>query len=236
MQVRFHGQGQGITRGSFTRGVRPYSDGFKSDQGGFYHKCKDQGLEEIEVRGEKEALQAYVVLQRKARLNDASLACAWFGFPDIIAEGFDGTAIDIKGYVDTEIEFKGKLANIKLYVADKGVNALGWRDQAKLGIILNPRACEPVMMIEESNEMDGIVSKFPQVFTDVLGKLKNYSHKIKLKSGARPVVQMLRDVPIGVRDELKRILAGMVNDDVIEEIESSEWVSPIVLARKSDKS
>ncbi|KAJ1123459.1 hypothetical protein NDU88_001928 [Pleurodeles waltl] len=148
-------------------------------------------------------------------------------FPDIIAEGFDGTAIDIKDYVDTEIEFKGGLAHIKLYVTEKAVNVLGWRDQAKLGIILNPRACEPVLMIEESNEMDAIVLKLPQVFTDVLGKLKNYSHKIKLKSGARPVVQKLRNVPIGVRDELKTILAGMVKDDVIEEIEFSEWVSPI---------
>ncbi|KAJ1206368.1 hypothetical protein NDU88_001774 [Pleurodeles waltl] len=138
--------------------------------------------------------------------------------PDIIAEGFDGTAIDIKGYVDTEVGFKGRLANIKLYVAEKGVNVLGWRDQAKLAIILNPRACEPVMVIEEINEMDGIVSKFPHVFTDVLGKLRNYSHKIKLKSGARPVVQKLRNVPIGVRDELKIILAEMVKDDVIEEI------------------
>ncbi|KAJ1123509.1 hypothetical protein NDU88_001978 [Pleurodeles waltl] len=154
---------------------------------------------------------------------------------DFTAEGFDGTAIDIKGYVDTEIEFKGRLANIKLYVAEKGVNALGWRDQAKLGIILNPRACKPVLMIEESKDRDAIVLKFPQVFTDVLGKLKNYSHKIKLKSGARPVVQKLRNVPIGVRDELETILAGMVKDDVLEEIESSEWVSPIVLARKSDK-
>ncbi|KAJ1127003.1 hypothetical protein NDU88_005409 [Pleurodeles waltl] len=157
-------------------------------------------------------------------------------YPDIIAEGFDGTAIDIKGYVDTEIVFKGRLDNIKLYVAEKGVNVLGWRGQAKLGIILNPRACEPVQMIEESNEMDAIVLKFPQVFTDVLGKLKNYSHKIKLKSVSRPVVQKLRNVPIGVHDELKTIVAGVVKDDVIEEIESSGWVSPIVLARKSDKS
>ncbi|KAJ1216821.1 hypothetical protein NDU88_004420 [Pleurodeles waltl] len=112
----------------------------------------------------------------------------------------------------------------------------GYEGPHQVGIILNTRACEPVLMIEESNEMDAIVLKFPKVFTDVLGKLKNYSHKIKLKSGARTVKQMLRNVPIGVRDELKTILAGMVKDDVIEEIESSEWVSAIVLARKSDKS
>ncbi|KAJ1098103.1 hypothetical protein NDU88_003219 [Pleurodeles waltl] len=54
--------------------------------------------------------------------------------PDILAESFDGTTIDLVGFVETEIVFKERRANIKLYVAAKDVNVLGWRDQGE-GVI-----------------------------------------------------------------------------------------------------
>ncbi|KAJ1164009.1 hypothetical protein NDU88_004456 [Pleurodeles waltl] len=150
--------------------------------------------------------------------------------PDIIAESFEGRTIDVTGFVETGITFKERRANIKLYVAVKGVNVLGWRDQGKLGVILNPRCSEPVLVIESREATEWITSKFPQVFTSKLGKLINYSHRIKVKANAKPVIQKLRNVPISVRDELKKILSEIVNEGVIEEIESSEWVSLIVLA------
>lgn len=59
--------------------------------------------------------------------------------PDIVAQNFDGSNIDFMGFREVLVEFKESTALIKLYIAFKGVNVLGWRDQAKLGIVLNPR-------------------------------------------------------------------------------------------------
>lgn len=66
---------------------------------------------------------------------------------DIVAHNFDGSNIDFLGFKEVFIEFKGNSANIKLYIAFKGVNVLGWRDQAKLGIVLNPRNKDPVSVL-----------------------------------------------------------------------------------------
>lgn len=84
---------------------------------------------------------------------------------DIVAESFDGTAIDIIGYNPVELEFKGRKAQTKMYVAEKGVNVLGWKDQWT-NVVRRP-----------------LVSNFPNVFYDKLSKLTEYSHMIKVQNG-----------------------------------------------------
>lgn len=156
--------------------------------------------------------------------------------PDITAQNFDGSCIDFLGFQEVPITFQQSKAFIKLYVAVKGVNVLGWRDQAKLGIVLNPRKREPVMVIAVTTDFaEQFVGLFPDVFTEKLGKLKGFSHRIKVKDGSIPVKQKLRGVPLSIRNELKFMLDELVKAEVIQEVESSEWVSPIVLTQKLTK-
>lgn len=74
------------------------------------------------------------------------------------------------------------------------------------------------------------------MFSEELGKLKGFSHRIKVKEGSTPVKQKRRGLPISARVELRKMLDDMVESGTMEEVESSEWVSPIVLAQKPDKS
>lgn len=121
---------------------------------------------------------------------------------DKIAESFDGTKIEIEGFFQVELQFKTRCAMVKLYIALKGVNLVGWRDQYKLGLILNPRSSEPVSLcnhillnkvavinteIDLNYREDKLISKYDKVFCDKLGKLKNFSHKIVLKENVIPV-------------------------------------------------
>ncbi|XP_078502039.1 uncharacterized protein LOC144756267 isoform X2 [Lissotriton helveticus] len=71
--------------------------------------------------------------------------------PDIIAYNFDGSKINFIGFKEVLITIKSSSAVIKLYVAWKGVNVLGWRDQAKLGVTLNPRLKDPVSVLAVSD-------------------------------------------------------------------------------------
>lgn len=71
---------------------------------------------------------------------------------DVIAQGFDGSIIDLMGYEGSDVSFKGRTMFIKLYVAKKGANVLGWRDQWKLGIILNPRSKKSVLVVEDVDD------------------------------------------------------------------------------------
>ena len=155
--------------------------------------------------------------------------------PDVKAVTYDGRRIDFLGYFEADSEFKGRCAKIKFYVAKKGVDVLGWHDQRKLKIILNPSLPDPVLVISEETSYKDVLEEFPEVYkNNKLGKLKGFTHCIKLKNSACPVKQRLRNVPFSIRNDLQLLLAKLQAEDVIEEVESSEWISPIVLTKKNN--
>lgn len=79
---------------------------------------------------------------------------------DIVAQRFDGSTINMRGYTEVVRTFKGREAHIKLYVGEKGVNVLGWRDQWKLGIILNPCNKELALVVNKPESFAWLISVF----------------------------------------------------------------------------
>nr|XP_037279754.1 uncharacterized protein K02A2.6-like [Rhipicephalus microplus] len=79
-------------------------------------------------------------------------------------------------------------------------------------------------------------TKFGHLFLPGLGLVRGVQHKVKMKTSIAPVAQKLRPLPFSVRqpviDEIEKLLAA----DVSERVNASEWVSPIVAARKADGS
>ncbi|KAJ1165259.1 hypothetical protein NDU88_005687 [Pleurodeles waltl] len=108
--------------------------------------------------------------------------------PDIDPIGYGGQKIDLIGYSVMTIEFKGRETVGKVYVAKRGNNLLGWRHQRDLGIVLNPNTPDQILSVSVLGDDEEIVSNFPEVFNDGLGLLKNFKHKIILKSNASPAV------------------------------------------------
>lgn len=154
---------------------------------------------------------------------------------DIDPEGYSGEKIEILGYRTLIFRFKNRECTARLYVAKRGPSVLSWCEQGKLDIIFNPNSPEPVMVIDQHNCTDNhIVKKFPEVFKTQIGKLVNFKHMIRLKENACPKVFKARNIPIAVRDEVKKELDSLVSEGIIERIESSEWVSPIVVARRAN--
>ena len=71
-----------------------------------------------------------------------------------------------------------------------------------------------------------IKSEFPNLFSDKLGKVKGFRHRVKIRSHVKSVQQKLRRLPFTVRDAFSEE-AG-----IIERTDASEWISPIVVAWK----
>ncbi|RXN18198.1 gypsy-16 si [Labeo rohita] len=63
------------------------------------------------------------------------------------------------------------------------------------------------------------------------GYAKGFVHKVKIRS-VRPVQQKLRRLPLSDRDAVSAELRYLENHGIIEKIDSSEWVSPIVVTQK----
>ena len=67
---------------------------------------------------------------------------------------------------------------------------------------------------------------------DVLPPLQGFVHRVKVNEGVTPVRQKLRPLPLAVRDEVKAHLAKLEKQGVIERVDSSPWVSPMVVTRR----
>lgn len=154
---------------------------------------------------------------------------------DIKPESFTGECIPMVGYRDVKFTFKGRKAEGRMYVAEYGPCVLGWKDQKSLKIILNPNSKEQVLVLNEGDELGKkLCEEYKEVFSGNIGLLKGFKHKIVLRENAVPVNFKVRSVPFVVRNELEKELHRLESAGVIEQIESSQWMSPIVVARKAN--
>lgn len=153
---------------------------------------------------------------------------------DICPSGYNKETIPLVGMVRMRISFKDRHTVGKVYVTKQGSNLLGWKHQKELGITLDPNNVDQVLLVEQPVLSGNLSRDFPEVFTEELGQLKNYMHKIVLKEGAIPVIHKTRSVPLLMREPLKLELQQLVNQGVIQEIENSEWLAPIVLSTKDN--
>uniref|UniRef100_A0ACB8F3Y1 Uncharacterized protein n=1 Tax=Sphaerodactylus townsendi TaxID=933632 RepID=A0ACB8F3Y1_9SAUR len=70
--------------------------------------------------------------------------------------------------------------------------------------------------------------------TQEVGCAVEFTHKVKVRPNLVPVQQELQRLPFAVRDAVSEEHKKLVQKDIIEEVESSEWISPIVVVRKKD--
>ena len=78
------------------------------------------------------------------------------------------------------------------------------------------------------------LANYPKLTRD-FGYIKGYQHRPMIDSSAQPVRQGLRRLPLALRDEVSTELKRMLDMDLIEKIDTSPWISNLVLERKKDK-
>ncbi len=65
-----------------------------------------------------------------------------------------------------------------------------------------------------------------------LGCVKGFIHKVQVNNTVQPVYQKLRHLPLSVREEVSAELKCLLQAGIIEPVDASEWVSPLVVAWK----
>ncbi|XP_064477798.1 uncharacterized protein K02A2.6-like [Ornithodoros turicata] len=148
---------------------------------------------------------------------------------------FSRQCIPIEGFFVAEVAYAEHSSRIVFYVVNTGATLLGLDGIAALQLriegqslrCLQTSVAPPVMSKELQQE-------FQHLFTDGLGLARGYIHKVKLCDNVKPVQAKLRRLPFSVRDEVSRELQRLLDDDVVERVDASEWVSPIVVAKKKN--
>ncbi|CAI5660563.1 unnamed protein product [Oreochromis niloticus] len=66
-----------------------------------------------------------------------------------------------------------------------------------------------------------------------LGAVKGFVHKVQVNKTVQPVRQKLRRLPLSIREEVSAELKRLLQAGIIEPVDAAEWVSPLVVGRKS---
>ena len=64
------------------------------------------------------------------------------------------------------------------------------------------------------------------------GKVKGFSHFPMIDQTVTPAQQSLRRLPLALRDEVSTELKKMLDEGIIEQIDTSRWLSNVVVVRK----
>lgn len=100
---------------------------------------------------------------------------------------------------------------------------------------------EPISQLSRNNQdtpstrnnfAEAIHQEFPNLFADKLGTCHNFKAKFTLTQNAQCVQMPCRQIPIAMEKLVQEELQRLESLGIIERVESSDWTSPIVIARK----
>ena len=128
--------------------------------------------------------------------------------------GYGGPELDVLGMAKVHVPEIDQ--EVSVYVVPQGNPIMGLDMMRMLGV----------------NVVNGEVCTVNPTPTDSKPAINGYVHKVTVHPTVRPVQQPLRRLPFAVRDEVTAKLAEMEAAGIIERVDASPWVSPIVVSRK----
>ncbi len=142
---------------------------------------------------------------------------------------YDDGTLDILGMVYLNVEYDGQIITDQpFYVSRQGACLMGLDlfDALEFEVVRHGARVQTVETVPAD-----VMQKFPDVFSG-FGMIKSYCHKPKVNPEVPPVSQRLRRIPLAVRDEVATELRRLEHDGIIEKIDSSPWISNLVIARR----
>ena len=127
-----------------------------------------------------------------------------------------------------EIQHNGEVHYLPIYVVKGNGSSLLGRDFIKKYKIdwysVNRLDCS----------LNKLIETYPSLFSEKLGKMKNFQAKINVKPNSTPKFSKPRNVPFALHDAVVKDLERLEGEGIIRPITYSEWASPIVIAPKPD--
>ena len=185
-------------------------------------------MADVSVEGQCQTLELQV--DTGATVSVISLACARRYFKGAVVNptttklfGVGRAPLGVVGTVSASVTVKNRQAVTDFYVVETVTTEalMGLDLLTKLGLTIRPATGELLAVKSEKEVVP-------------LPVIRGYQHKIVLRKDAEPTRHGLRRLPFSVRDEVSKELQKLQMEDVIEPIDASEWISPVVVSRKKD--
>nr|XP_055032791.1 uncharacterized protein K02A2.6-like [Misgurnus anguillicaudatus] len=130
----------------------------------------------------------------------------------------------------TTVQYATITVPATLYIVKTGTALLGMDLFKALRLSIdNNSVLSPAGPMTEIREI-----KARSVTGEKLGLAKGFIHRVKVRKDVQPVQQKLRRLPLSVKQAVSAELERLLEMDVIERIDASPWVSPIVVTRRKN--
>jgi len=101
--------------------------------------------------------------------------------------------------------------------------------------VIQPEAPSSVSAANSSTGLlNKLVTNYPKLFSEEIGKVPNYQHVIQLREDARPIQCKLRHPPVHFKEGAKDSINSLLKMGIVEKIDKSEWVHAAHFVRKGD--
>ena len=139
-------------------------------------------------------------------------------------------AIRVVGSINVEVTYKTQAKTLPLLVvAGEGPSLIGrnWLTELKLD-------WHELHQMYQQKDLQMILNSHKAVFKEELGKAVGVTATLHVSDNAKPYFCRSRPIPHALRGKVELELQRLVEQGVIEPVETSEWAAPIVPVLKPD--
>ena len=159
---------------------------------------------------------------------------------DITLTTYTGEPIVAEGQADIQVVYEGQEYSLPLIVAPGDTPALLGRNwMRKMRLNWNKLAEQLTLqpgVNKLSSGVERIKGKFPKLFKQEPGKLRDFKAKIEVEKDSSPKFFKARTVSYYMRSKLDAEYKRLQEQCIIEPVKYSEWASPAVPVLKRDHS
>lgn len=151
---------------------------------------------------------------------------------------YGGSRVRVVGTADVLCKFNNRNKSVLKFLVVEGKQVhfptvIGLPTLIRLNLVARVDSVN-IQDITEDRDVRELLAKYNDVFTGS-GFINGFEYEIKLKEKYVPKIHPCRRVPIALMDTLKRKLEVMEKSGIIKKVnEPTEWVHPLVLAKKKD--
>ncbi|XP_064488430.1 uncharacterized protein K02A2.6-like [Ornithodoros turicata] len=163
---------------------------------------------------------------------DTALAIANV-YHEKLSHDYSKAIISTEGVFSATVCFGNRTATCRFHEVRKGAAIAGMDMLRALDIAIVPaqQRCRKVSATP-AVQVPPCLTKYPTLLSEELRLAKRYRHKVTIRTSLEPVQQKLRRLPLEFPQIVSEELQELERSDIIERVDASEWVSPIVAVWK----
>lgn len=143
--------------------------------------------------------------------------------PKAVLTTFLRNEIPVIGMFTANVSHRNLLIQQQFFIVERGTCIMGRDLMDQLHVL-------PKLPEKEVKHINA--AEFKDLFSGRVGLAKGYVHRVKVKPEVPPVAHKLRRLPFALRDKVSAELARLETADIIEKVDASEWISPLVVVHK----